>query len=63
MSRVLDLLRLFFARDTAIAPMGDHLLRGNLNPASRNELFYAELIESKWDEKYRDYPWPPGWQG
>ena len=63
MSRVLDVLSRFFSRETPISPVGDHLLHGSLNPASRNELFYAELIESKWDKKYRDYPWPPGWPG
>jgi hypothetical protein len=62
MARVLDVLRQFFGRDTPIIPVGDNLLHGGINPASRNELFYAELIEDKWDEKYRDYPWPSGWQ-
>ena len=61
MARVLEVLRQFFGRETPIVPVGDFSLHASINHASRNELFYAELIEDKWDEKYRDYPWPSGW--
>lgn len=67
MARFLDVVRSFFNRATPITPEADGLLHGALNAAHRNELFYAELIEDKWDEsrgeRFRNYPWPPGWQG
>jgi hypothetical protein len=63
MTRVFEALRNFFGRDEELGPVTDHLLHGGLNPAARNELFYAELIKDKWDERFREYPWPPGWNG
>ena len=63
MTRVFEALRHFFAREEHAGPVLDHLLHGSLNPADRNELFYAQLLDDKREDKYRDYPWPPGWLG
>ena len=63
MTRVFETLRNFFGHGEGLGPATDHLLHGGLNPAARNELFYAELIKDKWDERFREYPWPSGWNG
>ena len=63
MTRVIEALRHFFRHEEPIGSAWDHLLHGSLNPADRNELFYAQLLHDKKDDQYRDYPWPPGWLG
>jgi hypothetical protein len=63
MTQVFEILRRFFGRVEPVGPVAESLLHGGLNPSARNELFYAELINDKWDERHRDYPWPPGWLG
>ena len=61
MPRFLQVLREFFSRD-AVIPLAEPLLNGGLSTAA-HELYYAELIDREFTSKYREYPWPPGWNG
>ena len=60
MLRLIETLRHFFGRE-APQPLADPLLHGGLNIAGQHELDYAELLDREWAEKFREYPWPPGW--
>jgi hypothetical protein len=61
MTRILAVLANFFVSKEPEGPVLDHLLHGSLNSAASNELYYAELIHNKWDDKIRNYTLPLGW--